>query len=247
MVIKAIRMFDGGFMNQQFAFGGENKETTDEQIIYRSSLQNFLIDTGDEVILVDTGFQNDMKAPEKKLGAPLYMGEKLQDFMQAFAEMGYKPEQVSKILVTHKHPDHTGAIKYFPNSKVYISPEDADEMKLNGENIIRAEYKDSYKNFPHADKIAEGIWFIEAKGHTKGNSIVIAELDGLYYMMHGDVTYCDAALKANKLSIIFEDLAAARETLDRVRDFIQNNPTVYLSTHCPEGYENLEMKRVMKL
>ena len=22
---------------------------------------------------------------------------------------------------------------------------------------------------------------------------------------------------------------------------------VYLSTHCPEGYENLEMKRVMKL
>ena len=23
--------------------------------------------------------------------------------------------------------------------------------------------------------------------------------------------------------------------------------TVYLSTHCPEGYENLEMKRIMKL
>ncbi len=42
------------------------------------------------------------------------------------------------------------------------------------------------------------------------------EMDGLYYMMHGDVTYCDAALKANKLSIIFEDKDAARETLDRV-------------------------------
>ncbi len=25
MEIKAIRMFDGGFMNQQFAFGGEGK------------------------------------------------------------------------------------------------------------------------------------------------------------------------------------------------------------------------------
>jgi ABC-type multidrug transport system ATPase subunit len=46
---------------------------------------------------------------------------------------------------------------------------------------------------------------------------------------------------------VFEDLAAARETLDRVREFIKQNPTVYLSTHCPEGYENLEMKRVMKL
>ena len=248
MEIKAIRMFDGGFMNQQFAFGGEGKEGTDEQIIYRSSLQNFLIDTGNEVILVDTGFQNDFKAPEKKLGAPLYMGEKVKDYMEAFAELGYKPEQVTKILITHKHPDHSAAIQYFPNAKVYISPEDADAMKLpEGGNIIRSEYKESFKNFPRAEKVADGIWFIEAKGHTKGNSIIIAENDGLYYMMHGDVTYCDAALKANKLSIVFEDIEAARITLDRVREFIQQNPTVYLSTHCPEGYENLEMKRVMTL
>lgn len=248
MEIKAIRMFDGGFMNQQFAFGGESKEDTDEQIIYRSSLQNFLIDTGTEVILVDTGFQNEFAAPPKKLGAPLYMGEKICDFMEAFSALNYKPEQVTKILITHKHPDHTAALQYFPNAKVYISPEDADAMQLpEGGNIVRSQYKDSFKNFPRAEKVADGVWFIEAKGHTKGNSIIIAEQDGLFYMMHGDVTYCDAALKAYKLSIVYEDLDAARQTLDRVREFVQNNPTVYLSTHCPEGYENLEMKRVMKL
>ena len=34
MEIKAIRMFDGGFMTQSFAFGGEEgKEHFDEQII----------------------------------------------------------------------------------------------------------------------------------------------------------------------------------------------------------------------
>lgn len=247
MTIKAIRMFDGGFMNQQFAFGGESKEGTDEQIIYRSSLQNFLIDTGDEVILIDTGFQNDMKAPEKKLGAPLYMGEKIADYLDALVAAGYKPEQVTKILITHKHPDHTAALQYFPNAKIFIGPEDADAMKLEGENIVRAQYGEAYKNFPNAQQVIPGIWFIEAKGHTKGNSIIIVECDGLYYMFHGDVTYCDAALKANKLSIVFEDKDAARETLDRVRLFIKENPTVYLSTHCPEGYENLEMKRVMKL
>lgn len=249
MIIKAVRMFDGGFMNQPFAFGGEEgKEKFDEQIIYRSSLQNFLIDTGEEVILVDTGFETGMAAPAKKLGAPLYMGEKIADFVDSFIALGYKPEQVTKILVTHKHPDHTGALKYFSNAKVVISPEDADAMKLSGDNIVRAEYKDgAYFNFAKADQIAKGVWFIEAKGHTKGNSIVIAESDGLYYMMHGDVTYCDAALKANKLSIVFEDKDAARQTLDNVREFIKNHPTVYLSTHCPEGYENLEMKRVMKL
>ena len=248
MKIMAIRMFDGGFMNQPFAFGGEEgKEMFDEQIIYRSSLQNFLIDTGDEVILVDTGFPNDFAAPEKKLGAPLYMGEKVANYMDALVATGYKPDQVTKILITHKHPDHTGVIKEFPNAKIYIGPEDADAMKLEGENIVRAEYGESYKNFPRAQKIADGIWFIEAKGHTKGNSIIIAENEGMFYMFHGDVTYCDAALKANKLSIVFEDKDAARKTLDRVRQFIKDNPTVYLSTHCPEGYENLEIKRVMKL
>ena len=248
MEIKAIRMFDGGFMNQEFAFGGEGKDGTDPQIIYRSSLQNFLIDTGSEVILVDTGFQNDMKAPEKKLGAPLYMGEKIKDYTVAFAELGYKPEQVTKILVTHKHPDHTAALQYFPNAKVYIGPEDADAMKLpEGGNIVRAQYGEAFENFPNAQQVAPDVWFIQAKGHTLGNSIIIAKNDDLYYMMHGDVTYCDAALKANKLSIVFEDIKAARETLDRVRQFISSHPTVYLSTHCPEGYENLEMNRIMKL
>ena len=248
MEIKAIRMFDGGFMTQQFAFGGEEgKEMFDEQILYRSSLQNFLIDTGKEVILVDTGFKTGFPVPPKKLGAPLFMGEKVADYMDSFAALGYKPEQVTKILVTHKHPDHSAALEYFPNAKIYISPEDADSMKLDGENIVRAEYGTPYKNFPNAQQVAEGIWFIEAKGHTYGNSIVIAENEGLFYMFHGDVTYTDIALKANKLSIVFEDIKAARQTLDRVRQFVKDQPTVYLSTHCPEGYENLEMKRVMKL
>ncbi|MCR5362300.1 MAG: MBL fold metallo-hydrolase [Bacteroidales bacterium] len=248
MKIQAIRMFDGGFMTQAFAFGGEEgKEAFDEQILYRSSLQNFLIDTGREVILVDTGFESGMPAPAKKLGAPLYMGEPVADYLDAFRALGYQPEQVTKILVTHKHPDHTAALKYFPNAQIFIGPEDADAMKLDGANIVRATYGEAFHNFPRAQRVADGIWFIEAKGHTNGNSIVIAEADGLHYMMHGDVTYCDAALKANKLSIVFEDKEAARVTLDRVRSFIGQNPTVYLSTHCPEGYENLEMKRVMKL
>lgn len=248
MEIKTVRMFDHGFMTQAFAFGGEEgREAFDDQIIYRSSLQNFLIDTGSEVILVDTGFKADYAAPAKKLGAPLYMGELVNDYMSSFLALGYKPEQVTKVLITHKHNDHSDCIGNFPNAKIYISPEDADALKLDGDNIVRAEYGQPYHNFPNAMQVAEGVWFIEAKGHTRGNSIIIAEADGLYYMFHGDVTYCDAALKANKLSIVFEDKAAARETLDRVREFIGTNPTVYLSTHCPEGYENLELKRVMKL
>ena len=75
----------------------------------------------------------------------------------------------------------------------------------------------------------------------------VLEDGGLFYMFQGDVTYCDEALKADELSVVAEDLEAARKTLDTVREFVQQNPTVYLSTHCPEGYENLEQQKVMKL
>ena len=77
--------------------------------------------------------------------------------------------------------------------------------------------------------------------------IVIIENDGLFYMIHGDITYVDAALYENKLSMVFDDLPAARETLDRVREFVKNHPTVYCGTHTPQGYENLEAKKIMDL
>ena len=57
----------------------------------------------------------------------------------------------------------------------------------------------------------------------------------------------DEALDADKLSVVFDDLPAARETQDRVREFIRGNPTVYCGTHTPQGYENLEAGRVMDL
>ena len=157
--------------------------------------------------------------------------------MEAFAALGYKPEQVTKILLTHKHNDYSGELKSFPNAKIYVNADEIGADELKGlENIIPVTFTDgAYYNFPDSQKIADGIYFIKAKGHTNGNSIVIVENEGLFYMLHGDITYMDEALYENKLSIVFEDISAARETLDRVRDFVRKHPTVYCGTHTPQG------------
>ena len=249
MKILAVKLYEKGFMTQPFALGGEDGvEKFDSKIRYRSTLQNFLIDTGSEVILVDTGMPleaPDMVADEN---AQIYLGSRIQDYVSALKSLGYQPEQVTKILVTHKHADHTGELRSFPNAKIYLSPEEADALNLTGDNIVRVQYQSGpYHTFDASEKIAEGVYLLPAKGHTTGNSIIVAESDGLFYMMHGDVTYTDEALYANKLSVIYEDKAAARDTLDRVRAFIRKNPTVYCSTHTPLGYENLEAKRVVDL
>lgn len=250
MIIKAVKFRKDGFYGQPFAFGGEEgPEKFDPNIRYRGSLQNYLIDMGDEVILVDTGLPAGTPEEAPDESSPVYTGKDICTYMEAFEALGYKPEQVTKILLTHKHADHSGELKSFPNAKIYVNEEELSAEELQGlSNIFPVKFTDgAYYNFPESQKIADGITYIKAKGHTNGNSIVIVELDGLFYMIHGDITYIDEALYEDKLSVVYDDLSAARETQDRIREFIRNHPTVYMGTHTPQGYENLEAKRVMDL
>ena len=250
MEIKAVKFRKDGFYSQPFAFGGEEgADRFDPNIRYRGSLQNYLIDTGEEVILVDTGLPAGTPEEVPDETSAVFTGKDISSYMEAFAALGYRPEQVTKILLTHKHSDHSGELKSFPNAKIYVNEEERNAEELKGiGNFVPVRFTDgAYYNFPESQKICDGIYFIRAKGHTNGNSIVIVEKDGLFYMIHGDITYVDEALYENKLSIVFDDLPAARETLDRVREFVRSHPTVYLSTHTPQGYENLEAKRVMDL
>ncbi len=249
MEIKSVKLYANGFMTQYLAMAGEGAEGIDHTKKYRSSLQNYVIDTGKEVILVDTGMPSEVPdaIPDEKTA--IFMGNKVDNYVDALAKVGYTPDQVDKILITHKHADHTGELRAFPNAKVYAAREECTAAELAPfSNVIPVDFTDGpYANFEKSQKIADGIYFIEAKGHTLGNSIVIVEDNGLYYMIHGDVTYTDEALYENKLSIVFEDVAAARITLDAVREFVRNHPTVYLSTHTPLGYENLEAKAIVDL
>ncbi len=248
MKVIPLKYYDRGFMKESFALGGTRPKSEIEDVRYDASLQNFLIDDGHEVILSDTGMPNETGAFEKDENADLWMGDYIASFKEAFDKTGYKVEDVKKIVVTHKHPDHTGELRMFPNAKIYISETEADAMELEGENIVRVRFTDGpFKNFPESQRITDTLVMVRAEGHTNGNSISILRDGDIYYMFHGDVTYCDAALYAGELSIVYEDKEKAKETLNRVRQFIRENPTVYCSTHCPEGYTNVEEKKITKL
>ena len=250
MIIKAVKFRKDGFYTQPFAFGGEEgMEKFDKSVRYRGSLQNYLIDTGSDVILVDTGLPAGTPEEKPDENSLVYTGKDIRSYMDALAALGYTPDRVTKILLTHKHSDHSGELKSFPNAEIFVNADETGAAELADiKNITPVHFTSgAYYNFPESEKICEGVYFIKAKGHTLGNSIVIAEDGGLFYMLHGDITYVDEALYENKLSVVFDDPAAARETLDRVREFVRSHPTVYCGTHTPQGYENLEAKRVMDL
>ena len=109
MIIKAVKFRRNGFYTQPFAMGGEEgPQGYDINVRYRGSLQNYLIDTGDEVILIDTGLPAGTPEEKPDENSPIYTGKDICSYMEAFAALGYRPEQVTKILLTHYLGDHSG-------------------------------------------------------------------------------------------------------------------------------------------
>ena len=247
MEVKALEFYKNGYMKGAFAFGGSENNPYKEEIL-EASLQGYIINTGSEVILVDTGMPMETPDFDGKPGQMLYTGEKVNNFVDALKVAGYEPNDIDKVVITHKHPDHTGELRLFSNAKIYISEVEANAMGLEGENIVKVKFESGcYKNFDKSEKIAEGIYMLPAVGHTKGNSILVVEDKELSFMLHGDITYTDKALKENMLSMVFEDKEEAAKTLNIIREFIRNNKTIYLGTHSPESLKSLSDRRLMEI
>lgn len=249
MEITALEFYNNGYMTEAFALGGSlPKDKIDPTKTYPSSLQNYLVDTGQELILVDTGFPIETKDFDRAPGQMLFIGDKVNDFLAALKKAGHQPKDISKVVLTHKHPDHSGELRLFSHAQVFASRTEADAMNMHGNNVVRVDFEDGpYRNYGSSRKIAEGVTMLPAYGHTSGNSIVIVEDGSLHYMLHGDITYTDEALRRNELSVVFEDRDEAHATLNEARAFIRAHDTVYLSTHTPESLANLAHRLVMKL
>lgn len=67
---------------------------------------------GDEVILVDCGFDT---AEAKTRGRQI-----LQEPHLALEPLGLRPEDVTRLIVTHLHFDHAGGLHLFPNATIHL-------------------------------------------------------------------------------------------------------------------------------
>lgn len=81
MEIKAVKFRDEGFYTQPFVLGGEEGvDKYDKNIRYKGSMQNYLIDTGDEVILVDTGYAAELPVEVPNENSLNFVGRKTQAY-----------------------------------------------------------------------------------------------------------------------------------------------------------------------
>lgn len=90
-------------------------------------MRSLLIDNGKRRILLDTGIGD--KQDEKFFG--IYEIDLHPTFQQSLAAVGYKPEDITDVVISHLHFDHCGgALRYdenknivpsFPNAQYHIS------------------------------------------------------------------------------------------------------------------------------
>ena len=163
-----------------------------------TSVNGFLINTGDKLVLIDTG-------------AGTLFGPTLGKLLSNLKAAGYQPEQVDEIIITHMHPDHIGGLsadgqRVFPNAVVRAEQEDADYW-LSADNLAKAP-EDSKGFFqgaqamlkPYADagklntfkgdtELLPGIRAQVTHAHTPGHSVIAVESKGQRLLLLGDLIH----------------------------------------------------------
>jgi glyoxylase-like metal-dependent hydrolase (beta-lactamase superfamily II) len=83
-----------------------------------ASMNAYLIQLDNKLILVDTG-------------AGELLGPKLDKLPDSLRSIGVQPDQITDILLTHIHPDHSGGLtvggrRVFPNATVHVNKLELD-------------------------------------------------------------------------------------------------------------------------
>ncbi len=163
-----------------------------------TSINTFLINTGDHLILVDAGVGQ-------------FFGDHCGKLVINLAAAGYVPEQIDTILLTHIHPDHTGGLAadgrmIFPNATIHVNKADMDywfdsaqEAKADAEHKKMFEQSqlglrpyiaaDRIKTFIGGESLSSGITTIPAPGHTVGHTLFRIESKGEVIVLFGDIVH----------------------------------------------------------
>lgn len=161
-----------------------------------TSINAYVADTGSRVVLIDTGAGELFGAVAGKLP-------------ESLAAAGYRPEQISDILITHIHTDHSGGLArggraLFPNATIHIGQADVDFF-LDRANLAKglkpAHLEEALKTvgpylsagkvktFSARSEILPGITAIPTPGHTPGHSFFLLESEGESIEFWGDIMH----------------------------------------------------------
>lgn len=149
-----------------FENGAENKF---RPIVFRV----YLIKTENRLILVDSGCET-------------MPGVDMTDFIgpiKALCNIGISPEEITDLIITHTHRDHTECAEYFKNAVIYIQKDEYEAGKGYFPETL------TVCTFEEEMLICDGIKAVKIGGHSNGSPIVEIMEDERRYIIAGDECY----------------------------------------------------------
>jgi glyoxylase-like metal-dependent hydrolase (beta-lactamase superfamily II) len=210
-------------------------ETTDDA---------FLVNTGDKLVLIDTG-------------AGTLFGPTLGKLLANLKASGYQPEQVDEIYITHMHPDHVGGLSadgkvVFPNAVVRADKKEADywlsdanaakapdQMKgfFQGAKAMLTPYLSAgkFKPFEGATELIPGVKASPSAGHTPGHTTYVVESKGQKLVLVGDLIHVAAVQFPEPNVVIGFDTDSKSAEAERRKEFAAAAKGGYLlgAAHLP--------------
>jgi len=202
-----------------------------------ASVNAFLIQRGQRQILVDTGSGE-------------LLGPKLNKLTLSLKAVGVSPDQITDILLTHIHPDHSGGLtvggrRVFPNAAVHVDKRDLDfwtdksvgeKLREPSKSFFQTVEKtvgpyivsNQIRTFDGATQLFPEIRAIPAYGHTPGQSFYALEDNGEKLVFLGDTIHApDVQFDAPSITIKF-DIDQKLAAIQRQRVFADAAKNGYL-------------------
>ncbi len=203
--------------------GGKLMDEGPESLVERGHLTNhcLLVEDRDSLILIDTGLGvQDVLYPHDRLSG-FFLGLLKPDFriemtaLEQIKKLGFRPEDVRHIVLTHLDFDHAGGLDDFPHAKVHLLSSEKESAILQRSWLDRQRYRpkqwSTQKNWITYEAGEGENWFglnkvyqlqgvstdialIPLIGHTLGHAGVAVQSDSKWLFQTGDAYFFHAEM-----------------------------------------------------
>jgi N-acyl homoserine lactone hydrolase len=215
----------------------------------RLIVPTFLVEHDDGLVLMDTGL-----APDAAQGdaAVVYgeVGEQVeftpsQRVDAQLAALGFAADDVTHVVVSHVHFDHTGGLRLFRHARFLLGAGDRDAvLDPASSEIARPEdltpVRDADWTFVEGDLDLFGdgaVTMLVMPGHTPGNTSLLVHLPARSLVLTGDTAHLRGALTTRAPMSADTDRAQAGASLDRLVALAEEHDAELWVTHDPDDWE----------
>lgn len=211
----------------------------------------YLLQNGEQNVLVDTGIHEDHIIDGKAWGGcPAEGGS--QFVLDALAKEGLTPADIDTVLYTHLHNDHAGCALLFPEAKTYFQKDEYANLlnplptqKIREDFDPRtpgdlAQLKDVY--ILDGDMVLpNGLELYKLPGHTSGSMAIVVPTAAGRYVITGDIPHLYLSLfpKTDKYELLGGEIIDITPAPDNMMPYLFNS-VIYNHYDAYDSYNKLK-------